>query len=52
MDEIQKVTYINKKKDISAEQFGQQIEDQNGNIWISTDKGVTIISPDLKSKDF
>ncbi len=52
VDEIQKVTYINKKKDISAEQFGQQIEDQNGNIWISTDKGVSIISPDLKSKRF
>jgi len=52
VDEIQKVTYINRKKDISAEQFGKQIEDQDGNIWVGTDKGVSIISPDLTSRRF
>lgn len=52
VDEIQKVTFINRKKDISADQFYQQIEDETGNIWVGTDKGVTITSPDLKSKRF
>ncbi|MGB4839155.1 MAG: two-component regulator propeller domain-containing protein [Saprospiraceae bacterium] len=52
VDEIQKVVYINIKKDIAADQFGQQIEDRDGNIWVGTDKGVYIINPDLTSKRF
>jgi len=52
MDVDQKVTFLNVKKDILAEQFGQQIEDRDGNFWVGTDKGVYILDAKLQSKRF
>jgi len=52
LDEMQKVTFINIKKDIPAEQFGQQIKDRDGNIWVGTDKGVYIVDAGLQSRRF